>query len=272
LVVLILTIAIAWSALVFGPGLADRAGPLTAPISGEDRAVLLTFGTLIGGALLLAAVLRQPIALGVRAPWLIAALPAGAIGVCAAVGLSALAGAAAFAPDHASPGLATLMIGSLVVLWAAFAEELLFRCVLQPVLARAWGVAAGLVVTATAFTLTHYLGGWRDPVSLLNIFIAGSWFGVLAWRSGGLLAPMLAHFGWNGAEALVLGASPNPGIGAHGSIADVELFGPAILGGSSEGLNASLTATIILAILVALCGWRRRPGSDRRTVTLGAGQ
>jgi membrane protease YdiL (CAAX protease family) len=270
---LVLTVAIAWMALVFGPGLADRAIPLSTLISGEDGAALLTFGALIVGALLLAAVLRQRMMLGLNARWLSAgALPAGALGVSAATGLSALAGAAAFAPDPAWAGAGTLMIGSLVVLWAAFAEELLFRCVLQPVLARAWGIGAGLVLTATAFTLTHYLGGWRDPVSLLNIFLAGWWFGVLAWRCGGLLAPTLAHFGWNGAEALILGASPNPGVGSHGSVTDIDLFGPAILGGSSEGLNASLTATIILVFLAVACGWRWRTGSDRETVILRAGQ
>jgi membrane protease YdiL (CAAX protease family) len=268
---LILTVAIAWSALTFGPGLAGGAGP--GAISGEDRGVLLTFGTLVAGALLLAAILRRPIALGRRRPWLIVmALPAGAVGVSAALGLSALAGAAGIAGSRPPTGAASLMIGGLVLLWAAFAEELLFRSVLQPVLARAWGVAAALVLTAGAFTLTHYLGGWRDPVSLLNIFLAGSWFGVLAWRTGGVLAPTLAHFGWNGAEALLLGVSPNPGIGSHGSIADIDLSGPAILGGSGEGLNASLTATIILILLIVAGGWRWRGGPDRERTILRAGQ
>ena len=65
-----------------------------------------------------------------------------------------------------------------------------------------------------------------------------------------MLAPLLAHVGWNGAEALLFGASPNPGIGAYGSILDVDLAGPALLGGSADGLNASLTATAMLVMLI----------------------
>jgi membrane protease YdiL (CAAX protease family) len=270
---LILTIAIAWAALSFVPDLADRlayVGPQAARVA-EDRTVLLTFGAVIVGAIILAAILRQPITAGRRAPWLIAAaLPAGALGVTAAIGLSALAGAAELVPNHRPAAAATLLLGALVVIWAAFAEELLFRGVLQPVLARAWGVPAALAIAALAFAVPHYLGGWRDPVSLVNIVLAGLWFGVLALRTGGLLAPTLAHFGWNGAESLILGASPNPGLGAHGSIADIDLVGRAFLGGSGEGLNASLTGTLVLAGLALACGWQRtRAASAKRGLRAG---
>ena len=62
------------------------------------------------------------------------------------------------------------------------------------------------------------VGGWGHPVSLLNILLAGIWFGLLALRTGGLLAPILAHFGYNWAEEMIFGASPNPGVGAFGSV------------------------------------------------------
>lgn len=157
------------------------------------------------------------------------------------------------------PGL--IVTGSLLIALQVAAEEMMFRGLLQPVLIRAGGRAAGIVLTALAFALVHFAGGWRDPASLANIFLAGLWFGLLAWRTAGLLAPIAAHFGYNWAEELLFAASPNPGHGAFGSIFDVDLAGPAIWGGSVEGLNASLSLSVLLVLFILpLVAGRARAG------------
>ncbi|MGF7473829.1 hypothetical protein WFJ45_24165, partial [Salmonella enterica subsp. enterica serovar Minnesota] len=51
-------------------------------------------------------------------------------------------------------------------------------------------------------------------------------------------------------EQLVLGLVPNPGLGAFGSVMDLELAGATLWGGSEEGLNASLAMTFALAMFV----------------------
>ncbi len=94
------------------------------------------------------------------------------------------------------------------------------------------------------------MGGWRDPVSLLNITLAGVWFGLLAWRTGGILAPTLAHAGYNWAEEMLFGASPNPGVGPFGALFDADLTGSVRLGGSADGLNASLLLTAVLIAII----------------------
>ncbi|MDB5718028.1 MAG: amino protease [Sphingomonas bacterium] len=257
-VALLLSILIVWAAMLFLPGLASRVGslpdaPLPLARAVETRAVLLASAGVVAGALLIAWLMRQRIALGMKRPGLIvAAFPAGALGIATALALSWAAGAATLVSDRAVVGGgAVLLLGALLVGWSALAEELMFRGVVQPLLQRAWGGAPAVVLSAAAFTVPHYLGGWRDPLSLLNIFGAAVWFGLLALRTGGVLAPWLAHIGWNGVEALLFGASPNPGIGAYGSWIDVDLAGAATLGGSAEGLNASLTVTLVLAALIA---------------------
>lgn len=250
---------IVWAVLSFVPGLSDRIG---AARGAETRAALLTPAAIIVGTLLLSWAFHQRFTLTRRAPGLVAAaLPAGALAVSGATLLSWVGGAAHLVAAPAlRGGLGALLLGWLLVIWGALGEELMFRGFLQPVLHRAWGMGAALVASAAAFAFLHYLGGWRDPVSLANIFAAGLWFGLLAERTGGILAPLLAHAGWNGVEALVFGAAPNPGLGSYGSLLDIDLVGPALLGGSEDGLNASLTVSAVLAILIASLVIGRRIG------------
>ncbi|WP_066548661.1 MULTISPECIES: CPBP family intramembrane glutamic endopeptidase [unclassified Sphingomonas] len=179
-------------------------------------------------------------------------------GVMLAIGLSWLAGAVMAGGSDA--GGAAVLAGTGVILIQASAEEFYFRGWLQPVLQRGWGDAAGLVATSIAFALLHLAGGGASATGIVNLLIGGLWFGVLADRSGGIVLPALAHFGWNWGEAIIAGLSPNPGVGSFGALVDLDLIGVARWGGSDEGLNASIGMTFVLvALLVATLGWRR-PG------------
>ncbi len=181
---------------------------------------------------------------------------AGALAV--SLGLAA-AGAGGVAAMRPGSGIAVgpFALGTLLILLGVVAEELLLRGLLQPVLVRAWGTAAGVSASALAFVLIHMVGGWGQPMSLVNILLAGLWFGLLALRSGGLAAPILAHFGYNWVEEMIFGASPNPGVGVFGSAIDVDLTGPAIWGGSIEGLNASVVISVVLGALALSLALRR---------------
>lgn len=203
--------------------------------------VMLTLGgMLIAGA-------RVPSAVGpVRVS--IAAFAAGAAAVAVALLAAGAAGEARVHPGAMAAGAFT--VGTLLILLGVTAEELLLRGLLQPVLVRAWGAWAGVSACALAFAAIHVAGGWQHPVSLLNIVLAGIWFGVLALRTGGLVAPILAHFAYNWTEELLFGASPNPGATSFGSAIDVDLFGSAIWGGSVEGLNASIAVSLLLVALI----------------------
>jgi uncharacterized protein len=151
------------------------------------------------------------------------------------------------------PGAHTglFLTGTFLVLLQVTSEEVMFRGMLLPVLTRATGPLIAIPLSALGFAGVHYAGGWSNPISLFNIFLAGTWFALLAYRTGGLLAPILAHFAYNWTEEMLFGASPNPGIGSFGSVVDVELSGAAIWGGSAEGLNASVVLTLVLALLIA---------------------
>lgn len=229
----------------------------------------------IPGAVLLLAIIgivvfRRAFHLGRRRGLVTAmAFPSAIAALFALLGIAASAGVAQRLPVPAGTVKGSVyLLGSFVVLVQVFGEEALLRGLLQPLLTRAWGAAAGVIATALAFTLIHVIGGWRDGVTLLNITLAGIWFGLLALRTSGLLAPTLAHFGYNWGEEMVIGTTPNPGIGDFGSIFDFDLSGPALLGGSVDGFNASLTLSLVLALLIVPLALM--PARRARPLTAGA--
>jgi membrane protease YdiL (CAAX protease family) len=84
------------------------------------------------------------------------------------------------------------------LLLVAFAEEALFRGFLQASLARWLGGRAGgawatIGLASLAFGIAHYAAG---PLMVFFASIAGVAYG-LAYRHGGLLASVSAHFGFN---------------------------------------------------------------------------
>jgi uncharacterized protein len=177
----------------------------------------------------------------------------GFAGLAAALAIAGLAGAAHPAPDApltdwaAAPGV---LIAGLLVLLQCWAEEALFRGWLQPVLCERWGVWSGLAVTTILFGLAHSVRT-PSPIAVVNATLAGLMFGLLALRSGGLAAPIAAHFSYNWAEQSIFGLTPNPGVDAMGSIFNYDLSGPTLFSGGGDELNGSICVTLVLGIVIA---------------------
>lgn len=248
---LLLAVGVPWILISFAAeidrGLASLLGRGESAGSWLDLAIALLILLLAIASSLL---LRQPIRIGSDGRgFAIGALPVGIVAPAVALGLATAAGATAFF-DGKVASFTVFLVGSLLIIIKALGEEMLFRGLLQPLLCRAWGVPVGITLASLAFTAIHIAGGWSDPISLLNITLAGMWFGLLAWRTGGILAPTLAHAGYNWAEEILFGASPNPGIGNFGALMNIDLTGPMRLGGSADGLNASLLLTAVLMAII----------------------
>ncbi|MFS0738572.1 CPBP family intramembrane glutamic endopeptidase [Sphingomonas sp. 1P06PA] len=215
--------------------------------------VPMALAALIGGRL----TATHPLAAG-RRPWAMAGLGAlmGATGVVIATGYAVVAGATTTgAGALIGPALA---IGAVLVLIQSGTEELFLRGWLQPVLSRAWGGWIAVLLSALVFAGLHLLGGGRSPVTMANLMLGGILFGLLAWRGGGIVGAVAAHYSWNMIEGLVLGLDPNPGVGSFGALWDIDLVGNPLWGGSDEGLNASIAMTIVLVALVVPLATRAR--------------
>ncbi len=182
--------------------------------------------------------------------WMALGLAAGTGGLAIAVGYTWLVGALVPGTTGALIG-SGLVAGFALILFQVACEEVFFRGWVQPLLARLVPPLVAVGIGAVLFAGFHVLGGARSLVTLANLLLGGIWFGLLAWRSGGIVAPVAAHFGWNASEQLFFGLDPNPGLGDFGALSDWDLTGPAIWGGSEEGLNSSIAMTFVMLALIA---------------------
>ena len=154
-----------------------------------------------------------------------------------------------------TPHLLSGISGAVLIIGLrTFGEEFFFRAWLQPLLARNWGVPAGLAATSLLFGLVHVFSRGVPFIVLVNVTLAGAFFGLLALRTGGLAAPFAAHWVWNAIEQCVFGLVPNPGVDSMGTFIDLDLVGPTLLSGGSDGLNGSLGTTAVLVVCVAVIG------------------
>lgn len=174
----------------------------------------------------------------------------GLIGLLLAIAYCRIAGTLT-GPAVPVTAAAPIALGLLIVAVQVIAEEALFRGVVQSLLVAALGRAGGIGVTAGAFAGLHLLSGASGAIVAANLMLGGLLFSCLALRSGGIAAPVAAHYLWNAGEQLMFGLDPNPGNGAFGSFVDLDLIGAPVWGGSEQGLNASLAASFALASVLA---------------------
>ena len=260
LLVLAAAILLCGVVVFFGPTLAEGLLPLLGTGQQENYpAIESLFALVIFGLLLIFALVGgrlskvNPVRIG-RKPALMLPIGAliGVIGVVASASYAWLAGTLTYGPGSTG-NVGLLLWGALVVLFGAAVEEIYFRGWLQQVLIRQFGVPVAVLLASIAFATLHIMGGARSPTTLINLFLGGLLFGLLAARAGGLAGAIAAHFTWNCSEQILFGLDPNPGVGSFGAWFDLDLTGPALWGGSSEGLNASLAMTLTLfALLVPL--------------------
>lgn len=248
------------------------------PVDSMATAIAVFYGALFGPLAVLALVLgrieRQPILRAGAQPlrWGLIGLAVGVGGVAACAGYVWLNGTMIPAPPPTAEQMAEvapawfLWMGLAITVLQVGAEEMLFRGWLLPSLQHKLGPALAVIVSALAFSAFHLLGGASSLLSLVNLVLGGIWFALLAQRSGGLLAPFLAHYGWNVAEDIGLGLVPNPGVGEFGALFDHDMIGTALWGGTDEGLNASIAMSLVLVALIVplLPVFSRSPKLERR--------
>lgn len=89
------------------------------------------------------------------------------------------------------------LLSFLGILVAPVVEELFFRGFLYPVLARATGVAAGVLLTAAAFALVHSGQLAQAWIPLMLIFVVGLALTMVRAKTKSVATTMLMHMSYN---------------------------------------------------------------------------
>jgi hypothetical protein len=255
--------ALGWSAVYLGGGLAISLGILwllyqRLAVSGgalslaavQSAVMLLVFGALTS------TIGRRRLGADARALGLTPARAGGAgflrglaLGVVVAalaLGLGVPVADAGWRLDGGAPGAWTQSVAltALVLLPAAFVEELMFRGAPLVALARHFGRLPAIIGLSTLFGLAHLLNPEVTPLGVANIILAGVFLGIMFFTSGGLWTSTGAHLGWNLTLAGL--AAPVSGLPIPMPWLDYAPGGPAWLTGGPFGPEGGLLATLCL--------------------------
>lgn len=179
----------------------------------------------------------------------------GGAGAAALVVLLPLAArAAVLRPDPDSPGnWGSFAFVSLILLFGAVGEEMLFRGYGFQVLLARLGPFATILPAAVLFGAAHKDNQNASLLGLFNTVLWGVLFGWAFLRSGDLWLPIGLHYGWN----IVL---PLAGVNLSGFKMGVtgykmHWYAAAIWSGGDYGPEASLLTTAVVAALFVYL-WR----------------
>jgi membrane protease YdiL (CAAX protease family) len=140
---------------------------------------------------------------------------------------------------------------------AAASEELLFRGYAFHVLARAFGGAWAVGMTAALFAIAHLANPHAGSLGLLNLALAGLLLGAARLRTGSLWFVTGLHLGWNWVLAVPLD-QPVSGLRFDVPGYDVRETGPDWLTGGAFGPEGGVAATALTAAAVAWAARTRR--------------
>ena len=137
----------------------------------------------------------------------------------------------------------SLLFVSVVLMFGAVGEELMFRGYAFQLLSMKMGKYATLLPMALVFGIAHIDNVGSTPLSVLNTIGWGLLLGYATLRSRGLWLPIGMHYGWNWILPM-LGANLSGfkmGVtGLHLDLAENKL------GGGAYGPEASLVLTLLL--------------------------
>lgn len=153
----------------------------------------------------------------------------------------------------------TLIVSTLIFLFAAAAEEVLFRGYPLQTMTRAHLAWVGVLLTSLPFAAAHL----KNPnavagFTFINTALAGLWLAVAFLRTRSLWLPFGLHWSWNWTQASLLGL-PVSGIErfAPAPLLKAINLGPDWLTGGSYGIEGGAACTIALVISTVVI-WRAK--------------
>lgn len=141
--------------------------------------------------------------------------------------------------------LSLLAIAYLLAV-AAMAEEVAFRGYPFQRLVEGIGAAGGIILLSVLFGAVHLGNPHASIWGFLNTIGIGAFLAIAYLRTRSLWMPWGLHFGWNFTLGVVFGL-PVSGLNDFAIAVQGTATGPLWLTGGSYGIEASLTATLVVA-------------------------
>ena len=145
-----------------------------------------------------------------------------------------------------------LMIGMILMMLVAYAEELIIRGYLLNNLMQSCNKWIALAVTSGFFALMHLANPGFTFLSFANILLAGLLLGINYIYTKNLWFGLLLHFSWNFFQGPVYGYEVS-GIKFSG-IFQQSISGPALWTGGTFGFEGSFLCSLLLLLAIIMTG------------------
>lgn len=169
----------------------------------------------------------------------------GAVWIGASAGILYLLGILRFSGPNV---VSNMVLWWLAVLINAMMQECLLRGYIFQLLQKEANTLVATVVTNLIFIAMHAGAFEAGPLAVLNVAAMSLLMTLLLLYTGNLLAPIAAHFLWNGVGCLLLGgvflAEDYP------SLYSATLSGSSLLSGGSAGMEGSVVVLCISCLLM----------------------
>lgn len=147
-----------------------------------------------------------------------------------------------------------------------FAEEVLFRGWLLQNTGAQLGLVPAIAFSTLVFAVAHALNPGVTALSIVNLFLIGTLFALIALLEGGIWAATGFHVAWNWMQSNVFGFEVSGLTIGGGSLLEVRPTGEEMVTGGEFGLEGSIFATIVILIGIGIAlaiGASRSAGMDR---------
>lgn len=141
----------------------------------------------------------------------------------------------------------SLFLASILLLFGAIGEEMMFRGYGFQVLAAETGAFATILPVSVLFSLMHASNPSVNLLAFINTFLWGVALGFSFLRSGDLWLPIGLHYGWN--EALPLAGATLSGLKMEVTGYALHWRVGAIWSGGEYGPEGGLLTTLVVAAL-----------------------
>lgn len=146
-------------------------------------------------------------------------------------------------------------IGMLFILISfmiqAYAEEYLFRGLIQSKLEQKNGIIVSIICTNIMFALLHAMNPGISIISVLNIILFGVLLSLITWETGNVTVASGIHMGWNFCNEMVLGL-PNSGLVCKDAIFASQVKKESIWFNKIHGAEGGIALTIILVCMFGI--------------------
>jgi len=159
---------------------------------------------------------------------------------------------------------------TILLLPAAFFEELFIRGYVFAVLRRAAGWKTALIVTSIVFGLLHVTNPGADAESILAVIVAGFFLGVVFLATRSIYAAGAAHFAWNWVSRFLLGLA-FVATQTYATFFLIDTIGLPIADAAAEYARITVISTPVAVVVFLLSGYLSdRFGRRKAFVVVGA--